>query len=45
MLVIVDPQGRCYHAAHPAGVVVVCAPVTQPEPGEKLHLMNVDGDD
>ncbi|MGK6323464.1 hypothetical protein ACMGDM_10270 [Sphingomonas sp. DT-51] len=45
MLVIVDPQGRAYHVAHPAGVVVLCDPATQPKPGEKPYWMKVDGDD
>lgn len=45
MLVIVDPQGRSYHAAHPAGVVVLCDPVAPPAPGEKPYWMLVDGGD
>ncbi|MHC9417673.1 hypothetical protein ACYZX9_03635 [Sphingomonas citri] len=45
MLVIVDPQGRSYYAAHPAGVVVLCDPVAPSKPGEKPYWMKVDGDD
>jgi len=36
MLVIVDPQGRSYHTASPAGVVVLCDPVAPSKVGENL---------
>lgn len=42
LLVIRDPQGARYHVADPAGVVIICDPPRQLEPGEKPYWMQVD---
>ncbi|VXD02855.1 hypothetical protein SPHINGO8AM_80271 [Sphingomonas sp. 8AM] len=44
-MLVVDPQGRRYYAAHPAGVVVLCAAPATPGPDEKPYWANVDGGD
>ncbi len=42
MLVVIDPQGHRYYAAHPAGLVVLCDPAALPGADEKPYWMNVD---